>query len=399
MAAVWVASACDGSTAAPGWSARDSSGVQIVTSEPATATWALAPEPRLTLGSIDEGGAAQFFRIQDIELLPDSSIAVANRGSEEIRIFDASGRHMRSFGGSGRGPEEFVRLEMVEEGRDSLFTYDNGNDRLQVRDLSGGFGRTFRLEWFYGALFPVHVAPDGAVLAVTGRYMTELSGTGRVVDTALVSLYDPTGALVDSFVRLPHNERFVKQVGDMRTTIGAPFSASASLVGTPDGFCYAFGPSPEIRCHDRSGGLRAINRVLDAPSAVTEADIGAFWAMELEADTPYRPYLVRLRSDITFPEFFPAISQLTLDDTGRIWAKRFVASIHPDSDESWWIFEGGHLVGSLTTPQGFRVLDIEGGLIAGVWTDELGVEFVRVYELMNSGTDSTLANLVRPNGH
>ena len=227
VVAVAVLAACEGDPPEPTWSVTDSLGIRIIASEPTGIALTVSPDPRLSLGTMDGDGPTQFFRVQDIELLPDSAIAVADQGSEEVRIFEADGTHRSTFGGEGYGPQEFRRLDMIEEGLDSLFVYDGGNDRVQVRTLAGEFGRTFRLEWFYSSLSPVHVAPDASILAITGRYMTELNGTGRVVDTALVSIYQPDGLLVDSLLRVPHNTRFVKQVGDYRTTIPAPFSTSA----------------------------------------------------------------------------------------------------------------------------------------------------------------------------
>lgn len=385
--------ACSETSPTPSSVVIDSAGIRIVTSEPTAPMWELSPEPVLALGVMDGEGPEQFYQIRDVEILTGGRIAVADRGSEEIRVFEPSGEHVVSFGGPGRGPEEFVRLEMIEEARDSLFIYDNGNDRIQVRDLDGRYGRGFRLDWISGSLIPVHVAEDAHVLSITGRYMTELEGVGRVVDTALVSLYTPDGALVDSLTRLAHNERFVRQQGVYRTTVGSPFSTWASLIGTDRGFCYAHGEVTEVRCYDRTGRLESIARVTVDPRPVTSADVSRFWDLQLDDENPAREVMLRIRDDLLFPEFMPALSQLVVADSDRTWARRYLPETDPEPVEEWWVFDEVGLRAQLRSPLGFRVMDIEQGLVAGVFTDELGVEYVRVYGLATgAGNDSDRAS-------
>lgn len=48
-----------------------------------------------------------------------SEIALVNQGSQQLRVYDADGRHLFSAGGEGRGPGEFadafqIWLEPVE---------------------------------------------------------------------------------------------------------------------------------------------------------------------------------------------------------------------------------------------------------------------------------------------
>jgi len=42
--------------------------------------------------------------------LSDGRIMVGNRGSSEVRMFDAVGNHLVSWGGEGEGPGEFTGL-------------------------------------------------------------------------------------------------------------------------------------------------------------------------------------------------------------------------------------------------------------------------------------------------
>lgn len=379
-----AASACAASDDAIQWAARDSAGVEIVISSGAAPHWQLTGQPVLELGSIDESGPTQFYRVRDVELLHDGGLVVADQGSEELRIFAANGAHRGSAGGRGRGPQEFNGLALVESFADSLVTWDTGNQRISVRLLDGTLVRTFGLEWIDGILFPADlIGASGftegqGILAVTARYMSQLQGSGLVVDTALVSIYDMEGALVDSLVRLPHNARAVQRVADAQTTLSAPYTVSASLVGDEQGFCHTFGPEPEIQCRDRTGVRRLIR--LDLPRRpVTAADVELYWEDALATTSEQRrSALQRMREVMPFPASFPAFAQLIRDDRGRIWARRYRTP--EDRNEEWLVIDDGRWIGHLASPIGFQVMDIRGDRLAGVWQDTLGVEFVRVYE-------------------
>lgn len=69
---------------------------------------------------------------------------------------------------------------------------------------------------------------------------------------------------------------------------------------------------------------------------------------------------------------------LAVDDTDRLWAR--VYALPDEPDERWLVFEAGRLASSLVSPRGFSVMDVRGNRIAGVWSNDLGVEFVQVYE-------------------
>jgi hypothetical protein len=178
---------------------------------------------------------------------------------------------------------------------------------------------------------------------------------------------------------VPHNARVVRRVGNRQTTLGAPYVAGAALVGYGGEFCRTFGPGPEIRCRDLDR-LRRIIRVDLPPRPVTEAHIAAYWAEAMAtANDRARDALRRMRDMMPFPATFPAFTQLLADDAGRLWARRYRTP--DDSAESWLVFDGGRWVARLETPVGYRVMDVRGDRVAGVWQDSLGVEFVRVYRI------------------
>lgn len=379
-----LAAACS-TDAAPGvWTVIDSAGIEILSNTPTVPAWRMSDAPVLEIGAMEDPGPYELYRVRDVALLADGRVAVANAGSDELRVFGADGSLLSSAGRRGHGPQEFDGLAMVESYADSLITWDWGNQRVSVRLVDGTYVRSFNLEWFDGILYPADllggtgVAGEPAILAVTSSYMSQLRGDGWVVDSALVSIYDLGGALVDSLWRLPDNSRAVLRVGGRQTTLDVPYTEAASLAGVEDGFCHTFGTAPEIRCYD-GAGLRRLIRVQMQPTPVSPEDIDGFWEDALATENRRRrDALLRMRDVMPFPDAFPAFAQLLVDDAGRLWARRYRT---PRSRaEEWLVFEGGRLVGRLESPAGFQVMDVAGERVAGVWTNDLGVEFVRLYE-------------------
>src|SRR5688572_24640179 len=83
-------------------------------------TWTLNSTPTLTIAD-DGTPAKQFEIVTGVARLSSGHIAVANRGSNDIRIFDARGRHVTTFGQSGGGPGEFRRIEMIGRSGDTAW--------------------------------------------------------------------------------------------------------------------------------------------------------------------------------------------------------------------------------------------------------------------------------------
>jgi hypothetical protein len=383
--AVLISACGEAAPSSSPWVVRDSAGVKIVTTPAATLAaapaWSLDPAPLLDLGTVDEGGPTDFYGVVDVRFLPGDRLVVANQGSEELRFFSLAGEHLHTAGQRGNGPREFKGLAMVRPRADSLVTYDGGNDRFSVRGPWGEYARSFRLEWFSGLISPEDILDGDRILTVTGRSMVELEGSGIVVDTALISVYDMEGRLVDSVARLPHNARFVSWSGDMKTTLSAPFIPWGSVAAADGGFCFTFGPAVEVRCYALDGTLRRIARVDQAPRTVTSADIDAFWADAEDHSTreEYKRYLARFRESMPFPDLASAFDRILTDDRGRMWVRRYAP--YGDEPVPWWIFRDGGVVATLAVPRGVRIFDVWDGRVSAVWRDDFDVEHVRLYRL------------------
>jgi hypothetical protein len=360
----------------------DSAGIRIVTNERPLEDWVLTDEPEVELGNLAAPGLTEFFQVEAARFLSDEQFVVANRGTEELRFFGTDGAFLGATGGGGRGPEEFQGLSWLAVVGDSLLTYDWGNDRLSVRDHSGTFGRAFRLEWVSGLLRPLALLSDSTLLSLSVRHMTELAGTGTLLDLGLVSRHDLTGAVIDSLGRFPVGERVVHREGNRQTTIRLPLSAVASFASHGDGFCYVFGPEFQVRCLDPQGVPTTIARVESLPRAVTPEDVERAFEHELDGareagSVPREQALLRARPSMTFPETLPAFTELLADDQNRIWARRYALPAHDIVE--WWIFDDERWVGRVRMDPAFQAMDVRGNRVLGVWRDGLGIEHIRIH--------------------
>ena len=113
---------------------RDSAGTLIVeASRPVwgdadPARWTLDPDPAVDLTLSGTGPDHEFYRVRGMVLLSDGSVAVADGGSNEVRLYSDDGGFRGSAGGEGEGPGEFDRIWGLKRGRgDTLLALDQSD--------------------------------------------------------------------------------------------------------------------------------------------------------------------------------------------------------------------------------------------------------------------------------
>ena len=79
--------------------------------------------------------------------LADGRIVVPNSGSDEVRVFDASGVHLATWGRSGEGPGDSTPWWKSSPGQgDSIAAWYGPRRGVSVFDLDGNFAREITLE-------------------------------------------------------------------------------------------------------------------------------------------------------------------------------------------------------------------------------------------------------------
>jgi hypothetical protein len=107
----------------------DSAGVSIVTISASgplhEVQWSVEAEPEWSIGHIETDPDHALDRVVGAVTLKDGSIAVADMGSMQVRVYDRAGRYVRSIGRAGSGPGEFRQVTGL---------FRAGTDLLGIRD-------------------------------------------------------------------------------------------------------------------------------------------------------------------------------------------------------------------------------------------------------------------------
>lgn len=367
--------ACGGHADAPAVTVTDSAGVRITLSRDAGATYATVdPEPLVSLGGPSSEGPEQFYRITNVQLDGEGRIWVSDWQSGELRVFGADGSHLLTRGGRGDGPGEFRAVRLVGEFEgDSVLVVDQANGRLAIYDTHADLVRSGRLEAGDGAYpRPFDVYPDGSVLGQ--------------VPLVLQSDVVPEGELLPVQVTL---ERFSMDHGPVpllegstgtvwlsvgRRIVPIPFTANPAFALRDEELHFAAGPDFRVQVYVEDRLVRVYGVERD-PFPVTQRDVDRYRETVVAAYPEERQgEMLSALEHPTVPAVLPAYTHMVIADDGHVWVSRF------SPDLPWDVYApAGELLGNVDTPAGFVPMSIRGGLIAGVWLDDLDVEHVRVY--------------------
>lgn len=128
----------------PTFTATDSAGVRVVVnSAPLWGEgegWQVTPDPVLTLGTVDYPLEQQFQRLGEVTRLGDGTVVVLEIEDAQLRAFDPSGDLLWTAGGIGDGPGETRRYDDTRAVLTRLpgDTLQLQNGQARVRFSSGG---------------------------------------------------------------------------------------------------------------------------------------------------------------------------------------------------------------------------------------------------------------------
>lgn len=360
----------------------DSAGVRITISQDDGRSFALVDSvPLLSLGGPGAEGPAQFSNVRGVRLDAGGTLWVVDGASNEARRFSLDGVHRSTVGGSGEGPGEFRRIRPLGEAvGDTVLVWDEALSRLTVLDPSGEFVRNVPLaQGEQIGLQPRAVYEDGSLLVVLRRtVMAAALEPGSVLaDTSRLARLDMATGVVNAQASVGGPI----WIWNGRGQAPVPFTVNAPYLVQGDRVLVSSGP--EFRVHAFSDGALlesfGLDRVL---RPVTESDVRAY--VDLFADAfsdsvQKAEYLAPLSHPLR-PDHLPAYDQILTDDGARVWASvyapnRLAAATWDvyDPDRAW--------LGTVETPAGFAVMGIAADKLVGVWRDDFGVEYVRVYGL------------------
>jgi len=393
---------------------RDSLGISIVESAAPLwdqqTSWTLDPTPVVEIDGRAEESRI-LFGTRRVRVLKTGRIVVASSQLDEVTFWDGDGDRPQGIGGRGEGPGEFSRVNDVYRcAADTLVV--NDFTRISVFDSAGHFHRTVGVSPSNRrAFFRIEgVFPDcGSLLVQSSTYEMPRHGTVGGVEAGLFSLDLSRQTLVDPIIEFPAFWIFHKMIAGGSVPIRLPWAPEPKWA-VANGQVY-FGPAdqPEIRVLSPDGTMRRIIRWDQPREPVGVREQSLYEALRerwLPEIPPLRDVLPPLGEYPNLPEERPFYLSLLVDDEGYIWVREYPEYIAgrpdlfgyggpvwkggPDGQvDRWRVFDtGGRWLGIVSTPAEFSVLSIEGGYVAGVFTDELDVEHVKLYRI-NKDSDSS----------
>lgn len=383
----------DGGARAPVATVRDSAGVEIVSSPTpiwdSASSWNISETPSLTIGSAAGDEAYTLFRVSAAIRLHDGRIAIANRGTAQIRIYDPSGQHLKDLGRRGEGPGEFMLLmDLWRASGDSIVAADNRLGRLTIFDEQGRAVRTIPLEQngIPRQLFGRRTLEDGTLL-VSGAVRRSEPTTLGLFDggTRQFDRYSAEGRPLNRIGELPQSLNWGFDSGNPYgpSYTSAPFSIS-SPPNASDGKTVFLGDGtlPEVRQLSPDGELLRIVRWGAERRPVTSDLQDGYRHLRLEgANTPeLRRRAQDVLDGIVFPDYLPVYEALMTDSEGHLWVKPYTPEW--EADPPWWVFDrSGRWLGEITIPGALTVLDIGPDYVLGAVRDEQDVERVVLHAL------------------
>jgi hypothetical protein len=399
-----LVNACSGKPNSDVFVVRDSAGISVATSRDSLwdsrIGWTVDTIPLVEIGAQDGPEPEVFSGVSRVLRLNSGRIVIVDGASNEIRFFDPSGMHVLTAGGTGDGPTEFRAISrMVRRmSGDSVAAYDVRLHRFVVYDSSGTWVRTVeglptnvggvRLDFrgwlgdhdLVGELDIAAVAPPSRDFrTVTGKWLS-LDIHDRAIDTIAAPPVSQWGVSPEGGSRpvhvLPQQVYAITNAGLWHAL---PFSYEIRHYSPGYGLDRLVRRSwtPQLLSELQKEGLRAvIAGRLRMPGLAPEMVANAEWAID----------------NMIIRDSLPAFLALDVDADGNLWVQEYEdiltldqtrwPSANPPGRSARSVFTNdGRWLGTVAFPDRFTPHDIGVDYVLGVWTDELNVEYVRLYRI------------------
>jgi hypothetical protein len=343
-----------------------------------------------------EDGAPEYTLglIAGVAISKHGEIVVLDAGWSQVRMYDQSGRHLRSFGGSGEGPGEFRFPTSLQVSDDHVRVFDRPLRRITTFTLKGELVSTEQMDAVSvdfliplrfdhklgGQVSSINTMPEMVSLARQPRStIVREAANLRSLTDQFIALYH-TSQRVDTIIRYDHGAifRYVEEgVGLAHAFLGegASWAVSGdSIIGVVDAY------QGHVRIFDvTEEGLAVVKngRVPIRPRELTPGE----WATA-DAAGGGKSHSSRRVLHLDGPRYLPQLGGAAFDDSGTLWIRRSEPEIFADSVPSRWVYlgipRGSQPQSVLSLPYGFVLKAVHGDVVVGIRVKELGVQTIEV---------------------
>lgn len=320
------------------------------------------------IGALESDGPDQFGRIGALEADGSGRVYVLDLQAHEVRVFDAAGRHLRSFGREGGGPGELKQpsgLSLAPDG--NVWVANPGNTRYEVFDTAGVYVTSRR------TLSPILSFP----------WRGRVDRSGRVFDMGFGVVLRASGDAQPDTLRLPEHqpEMYSHSRNGGSVSAAVPFSPQRQWALDSDGGLWT-GVSDVyriMRIDDEGRVLRTVEKPFTpVPVSAAERD-SVPERLKWFTNQGGKVDLSRV------PRHKAAFTHLAFDDRGFLWVR---PSLPADAEAVVFdVFDpDGLLVGSVRLPVAPSALgmslEVRGNRLYAAVESEHGVPQVVAYELV-----------------
>jgi hypothetical protein len=340
-------------------------------------------KPALSIGIDDGADAYLLHRVRGALRLADGGVAVANTGTSNIRVFDASGKFVKNVGRSGAGPAEFSPQSSIYmfRLRDSVIAIDEVANRFHVLDAKLNFVQTRQFKAVQGFPLPFTVGTfsDGSLLILAYLNGGALRGEpGTILRSQQVLMrYSANGIFLNRITEVEARPRYVMRFANANSYPFLPLVADPLQATVGNELFVLRGAKPTLEVLDLNG---KVMRTLTWPAPLTRA--ATVWNAYKKADlatlsgqmrAKYEDYYSR---NLPLPELAPTYAQIVVDSEKRLWLRRYQVG----RGEATWdvVTTTGTWLGSVRTPARFTVYGIDTEYLLGRQLDDLDVERVQL---------------------
>ena len=384
------ASLCSALVSLSAQTTRDSAGIRIVTNTEPTWTPAqqlyLSTAPTLVIGDRDEE-PYQLTRVRGAIQLSDGRIVLGETAANELRVYDAKGNHVKTFGRKGDGPGEFRSItSVVKLAGDTIAVL---HERASVSRFTGD-GKYITRTADEGT--PDFSKPDArskrVLLALNGGARLTVSmprnprggSIGAEFDAkGFHEVLNATGASTGRPGELPFMQAKAGKDGADKPWLGAEevYASNGSQ------FYLGYGTQYSLTRYSAQGVPNLIIRRTWTAPPITRKEFETFteeWLKRWTKSTG--PKLEAERKEQLAMDYFkklPAFSALVFDNVGRVWARvpkpidgAVAGSLNNYSigPSSWSVFStAGVWLGDVAMPAQFLPTEIGTDFVLGILRD------------------------------
>ena len=421
-----------------GFQIRDSAGIEIVENHPAAwpppEVWRIAGTPRVDIGVVAGDPHYELFQTRGAVRLEDGRIVVGEWDAR-VRFYDSTGLHLETLDLRGEGPGEVPFLaDLLRYRGDSLLIFSEewrgnteGRATLILLDRDGRFARNI------DARLPGTGSPDDtSILVGRGNQISPeplADGSLLVESAGRLTWKGAVGSTIWShapLLRVGMEGRFVDTVSVLQVLefehqpLGADkygwfIDGARAPAGRTHGMLlhwtrgdryrvevFEIEPIPPAAPAPAPSARRIKSIRISAPRQATTEAFREAWIRAnvtiYSAPETGGQDTAEIRGwfdGVTLRDTIPAIQALMVDALGNVWLERYQipGSLHRDrarrfgvsveTERPTWIVldPQGRLLGSVRTPVGLEITEIGSDHILGMWSDELGVKHVRMFDI------------------